>query len=454
MLATLALTICNVEFLSYGSVTASEMLFTLIGLLVLLSLEKVCRSPHRVAWLAASVVAILAACYVRPNGLALLPAAACFLAIRKQWAAAILLPAVCLVGVLPWFVREKQLGKSEQTYMYYALHSGASQGSRLVTAGDMVSRVAEQSVTRLRQLGQLVIAMPSSPPRVEKPRSGVLGLGGEGTAGPETQQSTRSLPGLVRHGSRYLLAAMVLLGGALLWRKGGSAAHWYAVWTLALLLVGPFATARYLLPLLPIWSWFLVGGLHRLGGSGPARWRGFSRPAATAAIVGACVLAAVLTGIGTASRVELSLSQRGRPYDAPERYRLAGDDWVRYVQTAHWLKQNAPQQAVVIARKPDHVYWITGQHAVNAFWSAPGTDMWRALTANLQYGPVYIIEDAFGERYCGEDLVSANLIPTLRAHRNHLHLVHVTEPPVTAVWTLTADGPGRSLQNEHTGSQP
>lgn len=439
--AVILLTLLNVSFLAYASVTMSEMLFVLLGVLAMLALEKAGRTAApRHLWAVLPILPIVGACYVRPNGLALIPAAACFLAVRRRWALAVLVPLACLVGMLPWFVRERSLGSGSNAYVAAALHSDADK-TRKLTPAALAERVAAHAATRLLQLGQLVLAVP---PRVEhtaKPRSALL------AARPDTARATQeparaaNPAGTLRRFSRYLLAAIVIMGGALLWRRGGSAAHWYAVWTLLLLIVGPYTAARYLVPLLPIWNWFLIGSLQRLGEVGASRWRTIAKPLATAAVIGACVLAAASTGMDTATRVALNLAERGRPYDAPGRYRLAGDDWVRYVEAALWLRQHTPADAVIVARKPYHLYWLTGRHAVvEPLWAAAGPPMWQTITANLRHGPVYVVEDAFGDRYNNEDTVGAELVPTLLEHRSELSLVFTSAPPVTAVWQVLSPG--------------
>jgi len=205
-----------------------------------------------------------------------------------------------------------------------------------------------------------------------------------------------------------------------------------------MLLVIPFSRGRYLFPLLPFMAWFFLAALLWMG-EGVKGLLGEAGPGlAKALVVGACALAVVLTAVGVAQRVDLNLRHRGEPWWSPERYELTGADAVNYVKACLWIRDNTPADAVVACRKPYHVYLYSGRRGTwdPLMGSVDTPDRtWASITRFREFGPVYVIEDAFGERFGGAHTKDL-LAPVLEAHSRSLTEVATFEQPRTRVFRL------------------
>jgi len=256
--------------------------------------------------------------------------------------------------------------------------------------------------------------------------------------GAEQAREPLSPKRLARRGSRYLIGLLVLVGAVVTWRRRGSAMHWYCLFTLLMLLVIPFPRGRYLFPLLPFMAWFFLAALLWMGEK-VKRLLGEAGPwLARALVVGACALAVLLTAVGVAQRVDLNLRHRGEPWWSPERYELTGADAVNYVKACLWIRDNTPAEAVVACRKPAHVYLYSGRRGTwgPLMGSVDRPDRtWASIIRLREFGPVYVIEDAFGERFGGAHTRDL-LAPVLQAHAAALAEVATFEQPRTRVFRL------------------
>jgi hypothetical protein len=111
-------------------------------------------------------------------------------------------------------------------------------------------------------------------------------------------------------------------------------------------------TERFLLPFLPLVVIFLFSGVEWVGAR--LRWRRFAP-----AFVGVLVLA---NTIHMASLARTAVSDN-LGYLHGDRYSGYPIDWRRYFEAIDWIKAASPPDAVVMARKPEFVYLLSGRHS-------------------------------------------------------------------------------------------
>jgi len=442
-LAAALLFLCNVQSLERATRLASEMLFTVLGLAVVLLADSMARRDRARLWAVAGLGAlIVGSIYVRPNGVALVPAIALFLLTRRRWQAAGLVVAIVLVGVAPWAWLERQaIAQGESTYFETALPVATGQGPHSPPpAIAYADRALHNIPIRALSAGQLVLARPLTLSlRAPKPGHGAQGAAEESVEslhGSTTLEGV-SPPKLTRRSSRYALALLILAGCVLTWRGAGSAAHWYTLFTALMLLAVTYGTGRYWFPLLPFFGWFVLAAVYRIGCRlGEVIWAGKGARLGMAGVWATCVLSSVLALIGVAQSVDAKLQTRGLPWWAPERYEFVGTDVANYVRASLWIRDHTPPNAVVVCRKPFNVYETSGRKAKCLLWTRKSEALWQQTTALEQYGPVYIIQDAFGTRYADEDLSQKNLVPAIARHTSEVIKVCEFGSPTTIVWQL------------------
>ncbi|MEN6644351.1 MAG: hypothetical protein ABFE08_18070 [Armatimonadia bacterium] len=438
--------IWNLDILALGSVTGSEMLYTFVTMIALLAAVRyvgkdetvrpdfVRNKPHTWAWLIVMVLAAVASIYVRPNGITMVPALGMYLLLRREWRA--LLVGLIAGGLLltPLIQLQRQAAAQGPTYLTYMNTSEEGDSSREMRgAGDLVRRIARTASTQTLNLGQLLILRPehfSLRPRpvIADPQPGPQSeLSPAASAVPAGNSPLRA----ARHASRYLLGLIVILGFIITWRGRGSAMHWYTLMNILLLLLSPFPRGRYLLPLLPLWGWFFAMAV--MWGTSLLLQR---RTPGRALLVIIGLIAVGTTTVGIAQRVALNWENRGLSWHAPQRYALDGTDFVNYAATMEWTGLHTPENAVVVARKPYNVYWVTGRHSTWApLWIEQPDRLWQSLVIQSRQTPLYVIQDGFRNRYHG-DLTNRNLAPALAAHRQEIDPVFRVLQPQTTVWRL------------------
>jgi len=441
-LAATVLFACNVDSLKRASILESEMLFTVLGLGVVLLADSMARRDRVRLWAVAALgILVVGSIYVRPNGVALVPAIVLFLLTRRRWQAAGLVVAIVVGGLAPWaWLQRRAIAQRETTYFDTALPVATGQGPHSPSpAIAYANRALRNLPTRALSAGQLLLARPLTLGlRAPKPEgSSEQALEATASSHDPSGLSGTGVGKLVRRSSRYVLALLILGGCIVTWRERPSAAHWYTLFTALMLLVVTYTTARYWYPLLPFFGWFVLAAVYRIGCRlGEVIWAGKGGRLGMAGVWGACLVSSVLALIGVAQSVDAKLQTRGLPWWAPERYEFVGADAANYVRASLWIRDHTPPNAVVVCRKPFNVYQTSGRKAKCLLWTRKSEALWQQMTALEQYGPVYIIQDGFGTRYNDEDLSSKNLIPTIEKYRSEVVKVYEVQRPATIVWQL------------------
>ena len=201
-----------------------------------------------------------------------------------------------------------------------------------------------------------------------------------------------------------------------------------AVFAAPLLLCWPniWVSERFLLPFLPLVVIFLFSGVDWLGAK--LGWRRFAP-----AFVGVLVLA---NAVQMTSLARKAVSDN-IGYLRGDRYSGYPIDWRRYFQSIEWIKAHTPEDAVVLARKPEFVYLLSGRRS---FCYPMTQDRAQIMSAVLRSG--YVLVDNFQ----WTDLTASLVGPVLSANPDLWKVAFTTPPPEFYVLSVNPEAP--------TGNQP
>lgn len=185
----------------------------------------------------------------------------------------------------------------------------------------------------------------------------------------------------------------------------GLAIHdWYVLGYLAMLFTLPGAPPRYLIPVAPFLTLYLLQGVEALA-------RRVKRPGLAGWASG--VLAALLFLV--AFRADADLIAFRRAQNGYPGY------WGNYYQAALWIREHTPPGSWVAARKPTLVWFWSRRESDLYPWTRDTEKGWTELESRFDY---VLLDNlpVFGE-------TQKYLLPILNAHRDRLEVVHVTPPP-------------------------
>jgi hypothetical protein len=240
------------------------------------------------------------------------------------------------------------------------------------------------------------------------------------------------------------LWTVLLVGGLRLWRKNRLVTLYSAIY-FGVLLVYPYTSVRFLLPLSPLFFWMMwEGALGVLEG-----FQGWQTQLKThlnlknilntrsafryGLASGLLLLVIVAQLIPTIRWVNAGAKLRKADHIPSVRLENKG-----FYESLLWVKANTPKDSLIISRKPPVTYYYTERPSV----TFPFTSNSQKLLANLEkkskryearYPHVYIIEDnAFGESI-------KYLTPALKLKHgkaNQLKLVYTHPKSGAKVWQL------------------
>jgi 4-amino-4-deoxy-L-arabinose transferase-like glycosyltransferase len=168
-------------------------------------------------------------------------------------------------------------------------------------------------------------------------------------------------------------------------------------------------TERFLLPFLPVAVIFLFLGADWVGRK--LRWQ---------RLVPALVVAMLLANVVQTWSLARVAVKDNAEYLRGDRYAGYPIDWRRCFETIEWIKTNTPEQAVVLARKPEFVYLLSGRRS---FCYPITEDRAQVMAAVLR--SQYILVDNFQ----WSDLTAGLIGPILRDNPELWELVFTTAAP-------------------------
>jgi hypothetical protein len=206
------------------------------------------------------------------------------------------------------------------------------------------------------------------------------------------------------------LACLAMLGyGFFVRRREWSIFEFFLIFGLAVLVVWPeiWSSDRFLLPLLPILIIYILVGLTRVA----ARLK-FVFPA-----LGFFFILVNLWSIFAQARVSVA---NNLDYFRGDRYAGYSPDWRRYFETIDWIKKNVPDDPVIMARKPEFVFLLSGRKS----FVYPYTTDPEKMRASIDQAD-YVLLDNFSwtgttRRY---------LLPVLQSEPDRYEVVYRSRPP-------------------------
>lgn len=317
--------------------------------------------------------------FIRTAGISLIIAMLLFLLLKKQYKYMLILLLIFLVVFVPWQIRNMRIphegGYLEQLLAKrpYWMESGKA-GFR-----DLIMRGWKNFVFYA-----------------------ALGL-------PLTLLASVASPWMVR--ILGLIFIILIIIGMLERRKHFSIIEFYFPLGLLILLVWPlvWATERFLLPLLPIFVIYIFFGLFWLERKIKVA---FFAPLVT----GLFVFLNVLT-IGSEAR---DMFTNNIEYMKGNTYAGYKPDWRHYFNVIAWIKENIPEDELIMSRKPEFVYFLSKHKSFAHPFSFDQDKVEEAFERSD-----YIILDNFTWTIASKHY----LRPVIEKQIERTQLIYVTETP-------------------------
>jgi hypothetical protein len=149
--------------------------------------------------------------------------------------------------------------------------------------------------------------------------------------------------------------------------------EWFAALYAAMLMVLPdaFATTRYLLPLLPVLVLLAMSGAQALVALLP-NWRSAWVLPALGVVLASLALPGDVAAVGGNRRCS-DLSARG------VRMPCHSAPWRAFAELADWVRENTPEDAVVVTRKPRLFYLLARRRGDGYPFTTDSSEMLRFL---------------------------------------------------------------------------
>ena len=340
-------------FLATSTVMA-ECVFTLAQLAAVIALDHACasdRHPRRRRVVVAAAIAA-AAMLIRSTGIALIAAGVLYLLNQRRWREALLFGATVLLLLAPWLLYARahapttaqRLEHGGSIAFAYAdsmrLRAAGTPSSGQATLADVRARVVENltNVFGRDMTGMLAPAFLRGP---DESGEEVVSIGG--TIGVQAGSMGNATPTLA---ISFVLSVIAIVGYVRTVRERAGVPELLVPLTIAMAVLVPFWTFRYVLPVAPFIVLYIVEGLRTTASD---RWR-LAR-----------VFILLVIGFDAYDQVRYILDLRGG----------AGAHTVEWVadgrevdEVLAWMKDNLVDDGAVAASNPGLVYLRTGRKGV------------------------------------------------------------------------------------------
>jgi hypothetical protein len=224
--------------------------------------------------------------------------------------------------------------------------------------------------------------------------------------------------------------------------------EWYAATFFASCVTYVWAQSRLIVPIIPFAIYYFLVAIHTvlelavslLPGT-PSRVIGGMRGGERLASLDKRITVSAF-GVTCAVLVLSALVAEGRAVQSNLRYGLGkplatyyqtSAEWSDYLQAMNWIAENGAPDSVVICRKADLMYVVTGHRALEYPYSQDGMTLKRSAVDNHV---AYVIEDAFKWTGTTADYLRPALRAWMAAEPRALSLVFETDAPQTRVWRV------------------
>ena len=340
-------------FLATSTVMA-ECVFTLAQLAAVIALDRACEHDHRHRWRRIVVAAAIAAAamLIRSTGIALMASGALYLLNQRRWREALTFAATLMLLLAPWLLYARahvpttaqRLEHGGSIAYAYAdsmrLRAAGTPSSGQATFADVRARVTENFTNVFGRdiAGMFAPALLRGP---DESGEEVVSIGG--TIGVQAGSMGNATPTMV---ISFVLSVIAIVGYVRTVRERLGVPELLVPLTIAMAVLVPFWTFRYVLPIAPFIVLYIVQGLRTTRAD---RWR-LAR-----------VFILLVIGFDAYDHVRYVLDLRGR----------ASADAVEWVadgrevdEVIAWMKDNLVEDSAVAASNPGLVYLRTGRKGV------------------------------------------------------------------------------------------
>jgi hypothetical protein len=220
---------------------------------------------------------------------------------------------------------------------------------------------------------------------------------------------------------------LILIGWVLCIRGKPRSAELYMLFYLGAASLYGAIRVRYVLPVMPLALFYLVGGADAAIGAIRRRPMDVNGPARAGGIV---VLAAavILSALLLVRQGRFTYQDNFGPRKAANLYDRVDMGAGSYFRAAEWLRDNTPPEAVIMGMKPWLAYLITGRHTTVFQF---GYDLRDTVDILHRHRVDYVIEDR-GWFWQSRRF----LTPVIEAHAGAFTQVHREEDPETRVYRV------------------
>ncbi|MDB4882932.1 MAG: hypothetical protein JWL95_1698, partial [Gemmatimonadetes bacterium] len=317
-------TAVSVPLLLLSSMVLSELFFLALLLTLLPALERLVDEPRPASRVLALGAFIALCALVRSHGVVLLPAVMLALAVRRRWRDCALIAGATIVCLAPW-------------QLWLMRHSG-------VLPAPLLGMYDSYTAWWLRGLAELGPSMISATLAKTIPETGVM-----------FAQLFSPVRGELPHGATLAGLAMLAIAGCVAsWRRLPVTLGFLAGY-LAIVLVWPFPTARF------VWAvWPLLLALVMLGGRAAVRRSEWAVPARA-------VLAGAFVWVAAGYAAYEVRGVRGAWWSS-----IARANTERIVPTVRWVAAHTAPEDVVASESEGAVYLYANRQALPIVSLTPG----------------------------------------------------------------------------------
>ncbi len=410
-------TAVNPALLHFATEVGTELPYLLLSLACLWAYD---RYVHRESWrqLGLTALLIVLAFYVRSIALAIAVALALHLVLRRRLGQAAVLLLVVGVLVLPWFVRGASLPDTGTSVGlgrgYFDLYfTSDPYGTAPASLSDWTTRLLQNVSSYVLDIWPNTV-FPHASRLVS-----LLGTGGT---------------------ILVSLITVLIAYGYVLELKRRSATEWYAGLFFLSCVTYMWAQSRLIVPIIPFAIYYLfVAAQHLLerlvfrpAAARPASdsTKATPRERTTGLVLGlGCAVLVASALVVEVRRVQTNVwygwHQPLQVYYSPD------PEWDHYLQAMEWIKANGEASSIVMCRKADLMYIVTGLQALEYPYSYEPADLKSAIADNKVD---YLIEDAFSWTGTTTLYLQPALSAWQQAEPQALSMMFETEAPVTRVW--------------------
>lgn len=373
------------------STLMSEAVFLFVELAAVVTIERAAhadddRAARRLAVLAGGLIA--ATFLIRTAGMTIGVAALCYFAWKRRWQSAVVSAATAACLVLPWMIYSRAHAPSRAelvdhgglmsiayTDQFWTQEAGTVT-SRHVGVRDLPARVERNAANiAIRDMGGIFMPLLFRTP-------GESGLEVIGLGPPEGGHVPSMGSALGTKVISFALTALAALGFGAIVRQRVTVAEPMVLFALTMIVLWPFWTFRFVLPLVPFLLCYLVAGAEALAGVAGRAWpRAAPAPGLTARL-----FLFVIVGLNLLDHSQYIAGAYGDPRGAS--WKAHADDVDKVLQ---WVRNESAPDGAIAADNPALVYLRTGRRTVASTSTGDNWARWQRM------GVRYVVSLSDGE---------------------------------------------------------